>query len=163
MVSRRSFLRIGVLSAAVFGFVDKILGRSLQAESEPLKNMLADVKPLMAEDYAARREKAARLMAEHQIDGLFIEGGINLFYFANVNWWRSERTFGAVIHRKREPVWVCPVFERKRAEELIPRDQEIRTWEEDESPFRVIAGFMKDLGAASGRLAVDPSMSTFLY
>jgi Xaa-Pro dipeptidase len=163
MPSRRSFLKVGGLTLAAFGFGEKILGRSLQEESGSLSNMVADVKPLTAEDYAARREKAARLMAEHGIDALFIEGGTNLLYYANVNWWRSERTFGAVLNRKREPVWVCPAFERKRAEELIPASQEVRTWEEHESPFRLIAEIMKDLGAASGRLAVDPSMRAFLY
>ncbi len=163
MLSRRSFLKAGGLSVAAFGFMDKILGRSLEAGSEPLKNMVADVKPLTAEDYRARREKAVRLMAEHRIDGLFIEGGTNLLYLTNVSWWRSERTFGAILNRKREPIWVCPAFERKRAEELIPPGQEIRTWEEDESPFRLIAGIMKDLGSGSGRLALDPSMRMFLY
>lgn len=163
MVSRRQFLKAGGLSITLFGFVDRVLGRSLQAESSSLRNMVAGVEPLTADDFRARREKAARLMAEHKIDGLFIEGGTNLLYFTNVNWWRSERTFGAVLSRKREPIWVSPAFERQRAEELIPAGQEIRTWEEDESPFRLIAGIMKDLGASSGRLAVDPSMRTFLY
>ncbi len=163
MLSRRSFLKVGGLSVAIFGFVDKMLGRSLQAGSGPLRNMVADVQPLTMEDFKARREKAARLMAEHRLDALFVEAGTNLLYFTNVNWWRSERTFGAVLSRKKEPIWVCPAFERKRAGELIPPDQEVRTWEEDESPFRLIAGIMKDLGASSGRLGVDPSMRTFIY
>lgn len=163
MLARRSFLKVGGLSVAAFGFVKDALGRLLQSEPGSLKNMVAAVKPLTAADYSLRREKAARLMAEHGVDGLFIEAGTNLIYFTSVNWWRSERTFGAVLHRKGEPIWVCPAFERKRAEELIPPDQEIRIWEEDESPFRFIAGIMKDLGVAKGRLAVDPSMRTFLY
>jgi Xaa-Pro dipeptidase len=125
--------------------------------------MVGDVKPLTAEDYAVRLEKARRLMAENKLDGLFLEGGINLQYFTKVNWWRSERTFGAVFSLKRDPVWVCPGFEKKRAEELVPKEQEIRTWEEHESPYALIAGVMKDLGAGSGRLGLDPSMRHFIY
>lgn len=163
MLSRRNFIKISGLSITTFGLVNKIFSRPGQAEAAALKNMVADVKPLTPEDYAARLEKARKLMAEHKIDGLFLEGGTNLVYFINVNWWRSERTFGAVLNRKGDPVWVCPAFERNRAEEVIPKGQEIRTWEEHESPYRLVAGVMKDLGAASGRLAVDPSMRAFIY
>lgn len=165
MLSRRSFLKVGGLSVGFIGFGKKILGRALEEEEEAsaLRQMVAGVQPLTVEDFRARREKAARLMAERGLDALFIEGGTNLLYFTNVNWWRSERTFGAILSQKREPIWVCPAFEKKRAEELIPQGQEIRTWEEDESPFRLIARIMKDLGAGAGRLGLDPSMRNFLY
>jgi Xaa-Pro aminopeptidase len=163
MITRRHFLKIGGLTVAASGWVSKVLGASPQAQAAPLQNMVADVKPLTAEDYVARLEKARRIMAENELDGLFLEGGMNLQYFTQVNWWRSERTFGAVFSRKREPVWVCPGFERPRAEELIPKGQEIRTWEEHESPFALIAGVMKDVGAGGGRLGLDPSMRNFIY
>jgi Xaa-Pro dipeptidase len=141
----------------------KALGGAARTQASTLSNMVGDVKPLTAEDYAVRLEKARRLMAENKLDGLFLEGGINLQYFTKVNWWRSERTFGAVFSLKRDPVWVCPGFEKKRAEELVPKEQEIRTWEEHESPYALIAGVMKDLGAGSGRLGLDPSMRHFIY
>ena len=163
MITRRHFLKIGGLTVAASGWVARVLARSSQAQTSPLQNMVAGVKPLTAEDYAARLEKARRLMAENKLDGLFLEGGTNLLYFSNVNWWRSERTFGAVYSQKRDPVWVCPAFERNRAEELIAKGQEIRTWEEHESPYALIAGIMKDLGAGGGRLGLDPSMRHFIF
>lgn len=163
MLSRRNFIKISGLSITSFGFVNRIFGRPQQADTDALKNMVAEVKALTPEDYTGRLEKARSLMAEHKIDGLFLEGGTNLLYFTNVNWWRSERTFGAVLNHKGNPVWVCPAFERKRAEEVISGGQEIRTWEEQESPYELIAGIMNDLGRGSGRLAVDPSMRTFIY
>lgn len=163
MITRRNFFKIGGLSVAAFGFANRIFGHSIQAESGPLQNMVADVKPLTAEDYIARIEKARRLIADNKLDALFLEGGTNLVYFTKVNWWRSERTFGAIFSLKHDPVWVCPAFERKRAEELIPHGQEIRTWEEYESPYVLIGGVMKDLGAAGGRLGLDPSMRHFIF
>jgi Xaa-Pro dipeptidase len=163
MITRRHFLKIGGLTVAASGWTTKVLMGSAQAQKSPLQNMVADVKPLAAEDYAARLEKARRLMAENNMDGLFLEGGTNLQYFSNVNWWRSERTFGALYSQKRDPIWVCPAFERNRAEELIAKGQEIRTWEEHESPYALIAGVMKDLGAGGGRLGLDPSMRHFIY
>ena len=163
MITRRHFLKIGGLTLATSGWSAKVLLASEQSQSPLLQNMVSDIKPLTAEDYAARLDKARRIMAENKLDGLFLEGGTNLQYFTKVNWWRSERTFGTVFGQKRDPIWICPGFERKRAEELIPAGQEIRTWEEHESPYALIAGIMKDLGAAGGRLGLDPSMRHFIY
>ena len=145
MITRRHFLKIGGLTVAASSWVTKMLAASAQSQTSTLQNMVADVKPLTAGDYAARLEKARRIMAENRLDGLFLEGGTNLQYFTRVNWWRSERIFGAVFSQKRDPVWVCPAFERERATEMVPKEQEIRTWEEHENPYALIAGIMKDL------------------
>jgi Xaa-Pro dipeptidase len=163
MITRRHFLKIGGLTVAASGWVNGLFGRSAGEKTSSLQNMVADLKPPTAEDYAGRLEKAKRLIAANKLDALFLEGGTNLVYFTNVNWWRSERTFGAVFSLNQDPVWVCPAFERKRAEELIPEGQEIRTWEEHESPYALIGGIMKDLGAAGGRLGLDPSMRHFIF
>jgi len=163
MITRRHFLKIGGLTVAASGWVMKTLGVSAEAQASPLSNMVAKVEPLGPEDYSARLDKARRIMAESRLDGLFLEGGMNLQYFTKVYWWRSERTFGAVFSQKRDPIWVCPGFERQRAEELVPKGQEIRTWEEHESPYALIGGVMKDLGAGGGRLGLDPSMRNFIY
>ena len=107
---------------------------------QELKNMVAGVEPLAPEDFALRREKARRLLAENGLDAVFIGGGTNLLFFTKVGWWLSERVFGVVLSQKRDPIWVCPAFEVKRAEELVPAGQEIRTWEEHENPYAVVGG-----------------------
>lgn len=164
MISRRRFLGQAGLAAVSLGVLK---GQGLSQEAKPAapqlsaENMLAGVVPLAAADYEARLEKARALMARNALDGLFVGGGTNLLYFANVGWWLSERTFGAVLNQKGSPIWVCPAFEKARAEELVPHGHEIRTWEEDESPYRLIAGVMKDLGHAAGRLALAPDLRSF--
>jgi len=162
MISRRDFLWIGGVSAASFGFVNRMPAKPSQAAQTQLQNMVQGVKPPTPEDYAARLEKARRLMIENKIDGFFMEGGPTMRYFANINWGRSERTFGAVLTQKKPPVWVCSRFELERARESIPADQEVRTWEEDESPFKLIGAVMKDAGFTAGRLGVEPSSRTFV-
>ena len=162
MISRRDFLWIGGVSAASFGFVNRMPAKPSQAAQTQLQNMVQGVKPLTPEDYAARLEKARRLMVENKIDGFFMEGSPTMRYFANINWSRSERTFGAVLTQKKPPVWVCSRFELERARESIPADQEVRTWEEDESPFKLIGAVMKDAGFTAGRLGVEPSSRTFV-
>jgi len=163
--SRREFLRIGGLSVATFGFVKKkfaLPNEGTMNAQENLKNMVSGVQPLAPEDYAARLEKAKRFMAEHKIDALFLSGSVDLLYFTNVRWGRSERTFGALLNKKGDPVWICPAFESKRAAERIPEGQEIRTWEEHESPFKLIEVIMKDIGAAGGKLALGPTVRNFV-
>jgi Xaa-Pro aminopeptidase len=162
MTSRRQFLKIGSLSIATFGFVKNVLTQPSSGRPGQLENMVAGVKPLAPEDYEARRERAREIMASNRIDGLFLTGGMNLTYFTTVNWGTSERTFGALIGRKGIPIWVCPAFELERAKELIPPGQQIRIWEEHESPYKLIAGIMKDLGTGTGRLGIGPSTSAFV-
>ncbi|MCJ7611503.1 MAG: Xaa-Pro peptidase family protein [Candidatus Aminicenantes bacterium] len=166
MISRRRFLKQAGLTAVSLGALTSVASsegapQSLAQPQSTTKNMLAGVVPLTAADYEARLEKARRLMADHNLDGLFLGGGTNLLYFTAVSWWLSERTFGAVLNRKGAPVWVCPAFEKERARELVPAGQEVRTWEENESPFRLIGGILKDLGAGTGRLGLAPDLRSF--
>ncbi len=160
-LTRRDFIKTGSLSLAALG-AGPIAGAAANSgPPEELTNMVAGVKPLAPEDFAARREKAVRLLGENGFDALFIGGGTNLLYFTKVGWWLSERVFGVVLSRRREPVWVCPAFEAERAKELVPAGQEIRTWEEHEDPYALIGGVLKDLGAATGTLATAPDLRAF--
>jgi Xaa-Pro dipeptidase len=166
MISRRKFLSQTGLAAVSLGVL-KGRGASRdgqgasQASPVAAGSMLAGVVPINAADYEARLEKARALMAANAIDGLFIGGGTNLLYFTNVSWWLSERPFGVVLSRKKPPVWICPAFETQRATELVPSLEEIRPWEEDESPYKLIGAIMKDMGAASGRLGLAPDLRSF--
>src|SRR5512143_491337 len=158
--TRRSFIKTGTISLAALG-LPKLSPPAAPASSQALENLVKGVQPLGPEEYAARLEKARRLLAEHDFDALFVGGGTNLLYFTKVGWWLSERVFGVVISRKKDPIWVCPAFEVKRAEELVPAGQEIRTWEEHESPYAKIGGVLKDIGAATGTLAAAPDLRAF--
>jgi Xaa-Pro dipeptidase len=128
-----------------------------------LKPMTADVKPITRDERAARVEKAQRLMAENKLSAIFLEGGSSMFYFTGVRWGLSERPFVAVIPAKGEIAWVCPGFEEERARELVAKNAEVRVWQEDESPYRQIAGILKDRGAASGRVGVEERLRFFVF
>jgi len=163
--TRRSFIKTGTLSLAALGFgpVRTAASGVPPSPSAPqeLKNLVTGTAPLAAEDYALRREKAGRLLAEAGFDAIFIGGGTNLLYFTKVGWWLSERVFGVVLSRKKDPVWVCPAFEAERAGELVPAGQEVRTWDEHENPYATIGGVLKDIGASTGSLATAPDLRAF--
>jgi Xaa-Pro dipeptidase len=120
-------------------------------------------KPITAEERRARIEQARRLMTERQIGALMLMGGTSLVYFSNIRWWGGERLFALILPAKGEPFFVCPAFERDRAEELIARSPfagraDIRMWEEHESPYLRVAEGLRDRGLSSGRLGMEETI-----
>src|SRR5437868_9117853 len=138
-VNRRGFLRwsaaAGVSAGAAVsaacapgaqGATDRASGQAPRDEAadvpasiRALRPMMDDIVPISTEERRARIAKARRLMAEHRIDAVLLEGGSSLFYFTGVRWGLSERPFLAVIPKSGELAWVCPAFEEERARELI--------------------------------------------
>ena len=111
----------------------------------------------------ARIEKARRLMTDNGIAAMFLEGGTSMFYFTGVRWGNSERTFGVVIPAKGELAWVTPGFEEGRARELIKFSNDVRVWQEDESPYAVIAKILRDRGAATGKIGMEERLRFFIF
>ncbi len=109
-----------------------------------------------------RIAKAQRLMQEQELDGVFMEGTTSCAYFTDVRWGQSERTFGLVIPARGELAWICPKFEESRAQELIRFGSDVRTWEEEESPFELIAGVIRDRGVRHHRLGMEERVRFFI-
>jgi Xaa-Pro dipeptidase len=87
-------------------------------------------------------------------------GGSSLIYFSNIRWWNSERLFLMILPAKGEPFYVCPAFEEDRAREQISAGPlgakaDVRTWQEDEDPYALVASGLKDRGIAAGRLGIE--------
>src|SRR5262249_42810158 len=97
-------------------------------------------------------------MKDAGISGVLVTGGSSMSYFTGTQWGLSERMFALVFPHKGEPVWVVPSFEKGRALEQIKFGSDIRTWEEDESPYQLVAGALKDRGAASGTLGIEETV-----
>ena len=110
-----------------------------------------------------RIEKARRLMRENKIDAIYIEPGTSMFYFTGMRWGTSERMFAVVIPARGEIAWVCPKFEEERARELIKMGNDIRTWEEDESPYQRVAEIFRDRGIRTGRVGMEERVRFFLF
>ncbi len=119
--------------------------------------------PISDDERRARIEKARRLMTENGIDAVFLEGGTSMFYFTGVHWGNSERTFGVVIPAKGELAWVTPAFEEQRARELIKFSNDVRVWQEDESPYKIIAKILRDRGVTNGKVGMEERVRFFIY
>jgi Xaa-Pro dipeptidase len=172
---RRDFLRLsaGVAGAALLGGNVSFAGTddveaSQQRQDTPeliqrLKRMTAGVVPIRDDERRARIAKAQRLMGQNKIDAVYLEPGSSMFYFTGMRWSTSERMFGLVIPQRGELAWVCPKFEEERARELIKFGTDVRTWEEDASPFRRVAEIFRDRGVRSGRIGIEERVRFFLF
>ena len=174
-ISRRNFVHTGAaagvgLGAAACNSAPETAQAQAPATNSglhpalaPLKPMTGDVKPITAQERAARVVKAQQLMARHKISALVLEGGSSMFYFTGVRWGLSERPFVCVLPATGQAAWVSPGFEEERARELVGKTAEVRVWQEDESPYRQIAGILKDRGAAAGRVGVEERLRFFVF
>src|SRR5437588_6912428 len=172
---RRDFLRAsaGLAGAAFFskGFafaetseIEAFQQRQdVPAVIRNLRRMTADVVPISDDERQARIAKAQRLMGEQKIDAIYLEPGSSMFYFTGVRWGTSERMFAVVIPQRGELAWVCPKFEEERARELIKFGNDVRTWEEDASPYRRVVEIFRDRGIRSGKIGIEERVRFFLY
>ena len=135
---------------------------SLPDAIRALTPMTAGVVPIADDERLARIAKAQKLMAEQKIDAIFMEGTSSCFYFASMRWGQSERTFGLLIPAKGDVAYVCPAFEEDRARELIKFGNEVRIWEEHESPYALIAGLVKDRGVQHHRIGMEERVRFFI-
>ena len=116
-----------------------------------------------AETYHERIAKLQAAMKEFGLKAVVLEPGPAMVYLTGVRWGKSERTFAVVLPVKGDPVWVLPGFEEMRARELIHVGTDIRVWQEDESPYRLIVDGLKSRGVVAGRVAMDDSARFFFF
>jgi Xaa-Pro dipeptidase len=157
---RRDFLRT---SAAVAGTAALVKRSEILTTPVALAATLPAPLPSITDaERLERIEKARRLMREHGMDAMVLEGGTSMFYYTGVRWGNSERTFAVVIPVKGELAWVTPGFEEERARELIPHPVDVRAWQEDESPYRLIANILRDRGA-TGTVGIEERLRFFIF
>jgi Xaa-Pro dipeptidase len=133
---------------------------ALPPDFDSLKPLGSRVKPITAEEYQQRIARAQQLMTDSkpQFQALFIAPGTSLRYFTSIRWWPSERILALLIPRHGHPFLVSPSFEEGRLREQLQWPIEIRTWQEDESPFAIAAKTLSDRGVTTGQVGVDAPM-----
>ncbi len=170
--NRRSFLKragtLGAVTAASGLVACEASGPGGEASPpvgplDDLEPMLDGVSPISVAEREARVEKAQRLMVENEIDAMFLDTGTSMDYFTGISWRGGERMFAAVIPANGDIKYVAPGFEEARARELITLGDDVRVWQEHESPYRVVAGILKDFGISAGRVAMEERVRFFLF
>jgi len=170
--NRRKFINIAALGSGAMALTGNLFARdsnnnhfeTLPSSISALKPMTDGVVPITIDERKERIAKAQELMTKAQLDGIFMEGTTACYYFTGMRWGQSERTFGVVIPAKGAIAYICPKFEEDRARELLLPvfGDEVRCWEEHESPFALIAGVIKDRGVKHHRIGMEERVRFFI-
>jgi len=169
--SRRDFLHTAGIAttvalaqpSSVFAIQGERSARQQPEAIAKLKSRKGEAKPITTAEREQRIEKARQLMAANKIDAIMITGGTSLVYFTNIHWFMSERLFAIILPVKGNPFYVCPAFEEDRAREQIAsgpggNNAEVRTWQEDESPYQRIAEGLKDRKLTTGNMGMEETV-----
>ena len=114
-----------------------------------LRPMTDGVTPIGDDERRARMEKARRLMRQHHLGAIVMEGGSSLFYFTGTRWAATDRTFAWVLPAAGEPAWVVPRADQSRAQQAIHMGTDVRAWAESEGPYKTLARLLKERGAGA--------------
>ncbi len=156
-LDRRAFIATGTAAAVASAFPSPAIA---QVAEKPSKIMIPP--PIGSGERLARIERARVLMRQHGIGAVIIEPGASLDYFTGVQWWRSERMTAAVIPAEGDAIIVTPFFERPSVAETLAIPAEIRTWNEDEEPLRLVADFLRERGVAGLPVGFEETNRFFL-
>jgi len=118
--------------------------------------------PIGRAERSARLAKARALMQANDIGAIIVESGASLDYFTGVQWGRSERLTGTVIPASGDPIIVTPFFEKPSVEESLGIPAEIRTWNEDVEPLKLVADFLRERGIAGDRIGMEETNRFFI-
>jgi Xaa-Pro dipeptidase len=153
MIARRTLLTTGGVGLAAM-----LAGGAALAQAVPART----VAPIGPAERKARIDKAQAAMRATGIGWLLVEPGASMIYFAGVQWSRSERLTALVIPADAAPWMVTPAFEADRLREQLGIAATVRTWEEHEDPFRVIAAALGPPGARPRPVALDETARYFI-
>ncbi|MFL6787844.1 MAG: M24 family metallopeptidase [Sphingomicrobium sp.] len=118
--------------------------------------------PITAAERVSRLTRARELMQRQGIGAVLVESGPSLDYFTGIQWWRSERLTGVVIPASGDPIIVTPFFEQPTIKEMLAVPAEIRTWQEDEEPLKLVADFLRERKVASLPVGFEETNRFFL-
>jgi Xaa-Pro dipeptidase len=158
MIQRRSFLAGAGAIAAAMAFP---MDRAFAAAKEALKPIPLPP-PISQAERLQRIAKARALMQQNGIGAVIVESGSSLDYLTGVQWHRSERLTAAVIPAQGDPIIVTPFFESPSIAEMLAVPAEIRTWNEDEDPLKLVADFLKERGVTGAPVAFEETDRYFI-
>ena len=137
-IRRRHFLQgAGLLGAAMTLSPGRLMAMAKDELRPPPLPL-----PISMNERLGRLAGARRLMAQSGIGAVIVESGSSLDYLTGVQWHRSERLTAAIIPVAGDPVIITPFFERPSVAETLAVPAEIRTWNEDEDPLKLVADFL---------------------
>jgi Xaa-Pro dipeptidase len=155
-ISRRGF--IGASGAVAASSI--VPPATIAAVAQPKRIKLPP--PIGREERMKRLLAARKMMERHGIGAIIVEPGASLDYYTGVQWWRSERLTAVVIPVRGDPIVVTPFFEKPSVEESLKVPAEVRVWQEDEEPLKLVADFLKERAVAGSPIGFEETNRFFI-
>jgi Xaa-Pro dipeptidase len=157
-LNRREIIAAGAM-LPLFGSASIL--RAAEPDLSALSDMTRGVMPIGAAERAARIARAQALMKAKGIGAVLIEPGSSMIYFTGVEWHRSERLTAAVLPVEGEPCIVTPFFEEPSVRQTLGVPAEVRVWQEDEDPLKLVAAFLKERKLAAQPIGIEETVRYF--
>lgn len=172
-ISKRAFLKASGASLATVAVAGQTLTSSVLAKpndphntaknkNSTLKPITNTVKGINKAERLERISHAQKLMQQLDISALILEPGAAMDYFSGIQWWRSERLTAVIIPREGKVSVVCPFFEEPSVRESLAVGEDIRVWQEHESPFALVKQILTDAKLNKGKIAFESSVRYFV-
>jgi Xaa-Pro dipeptidase len=164
--NRRHFLLAAAAAAPAFTLHAQEDEESAKVGKLPpaiagLKPRVHEAVPITLAEREGRLEHARALMKAKQMDAVIITVGTSLNYFSGLKvGYQSERLFAWILPASGAPFVVCPAFEEGRIREGLTMAPDgaatkIHTWNEDASPYDLVARSLKERGLAAGTVGIE--------
>ena len=166
-ISRRNFLYSTAAASTITLAVPSrsTVDTQTPASLSSLQPLGDRVHPITPDEFRGRLLRAQELMGQlnPKFDALFIGPGTSLYYFTGIRWQLSERLLAVIVPRSGQPILVSPGFEEGRMREALRYPMEVRVWQEDESPTKIIAGALADRGMRAVRVGIEETLPFTFY
>lgn len=131
-------------------------GSNAATELDALQPWADRAAPIEVAERDARIARAQSLTDEVGAQALLVNAGASLRYFAGVPWGQSERLVAMLLLPCRPPIIICPHFEIGTLEADLGIAADIRSWQEDEDPVRLVVDALAEAGVR--KVAIDPEL-----
>ena len=161
-ITKRDFLKYSGATVTALSLSKVTHAAPTSQKEKPLLNLTKNIQPISKEERFKRIAKAQKLMKTLNINAMVLEPGATMDYFSGIQWWRSERVTALVIPQEGKVAVVCPFFEEPSIRETLAVGDDVRVWQEHESPFLRIKQILADRGILKGNIAFEHSVRYFV-
>lgn len=115
------------------------------------------VAPIAEDELRLRVRNLQMQMIQNNVKAVWLDASSSLTYYTGLSLGLSERIHGALVPADGELTYVSPTFEEPKLQTLIRIPGNVAVWEEDESPFDLMADRFQALVCPGSLLAIDPA------
>ena len=138
-------------------------GSTMEVELARLGSMRESAIPIGPDELRARIARVQAGMRARGIQAMHLDASTSTFYFTGLRLRGSERLHGVILPAEGALTYISPAFEEAKLRTMTVLDGPIRCWQEHEDPTALVIDTVRDMGYASGTIAIDPATPFFTF